>query len=195
MYMVISHLGKNNFSGEVPSQLFSSGTPLMHLLLDSNQLTGEIPDTIGLVQNLTLICFENNTLRGLVPQSLNNLTNVADLILCNNKLEGPLPNLTGMSSLKYLDLSSNAFDSTDFPQWLLTMKNLTTLRMQEANPSGRIPDGFFSLPSLQYVVLNENQLNGTLNLGPNYSKKLQLIDLHSNSIGELRSKINCLISS
>ncbi|XP_015959173.1 leucine-rich repeat receptor protein kinase HPCA1 [Arachis duranensis] len=178
------HLGKNKFSGEVPSQLFSSGMALLHLLLDNNQLTGEIPDTIGLVQNLTLIRFENNTLSGLVPQSLNNLTNVADLILCNNKLEGPLPNLTGMSSLKYLDLSSNAFDSTDFPQWLLTMKNLTTLRMQEANLSGQIPAGFFSLPSLQYVVLSENQLNGTLNLGPNYSKKLQLIDLHSNSIGD-----------
>ncbi|XLU98450.1 hypothetical protein S245_012790, partial [Arachis hypogaea] len=49
-------------------------------------------------------------------------------IFCNNKLEGPLPNITGTSSLKYLDLSSDAFDSTDFSQWLLTMKNLTTLR-------------------------------------------------------------------
>ncbi|MED6198919.1 hypothetical protein PIB30_071213 [Stylosanthes scabra] len=153
------HLGKNKLSGEVPSKLFSSGMALWHLILDNNQLTGEILDWIGLVHNLTLIRFENNTLRGFVPQSLNNLTNVADLILSNNKLEGPLPNLTGLNSLKYL-------------------------RMQNSSLSGQIPADFFSLPSLQDMVLNDNELNGTLNLGPNYSKNLQLNDLESNSVEE-----------
>ncbi|XP_020976785.1 probable leucine-rich repeat receptor-like protein kinase At5g49770 [Arachis ipaensis] len=124
-----------------------------HLILDNNRLTGEIPDTIGIVQNLTLMIF------------------------CNNKLEGPLPNITGMSSLKYLDLSNNAFVSTDFFTMAFDYEEFNNI---EANLSGQIPADFFSLPSLQHMVLSENHLNRTLNLVPNYSKKLQLIDLHSN---------------
>ncbi|KAL4357102.1 hypothetical protein AHAS_Ahas09G0153100 [Arachis hypogaea] len=146
-------------------------------ILDNNQLTSEISDIIGLVQNLTLICFENNTLKGLVPQSLNNLINVADLILCNNKLEGPLPNLTGMNSMKYLDLSINAFDSTDFTQWLLTMKNSKTLWMQEENLYGQIPAGFFSLPSLQYVFLSPLSMVSVLAKSFPCAVKLSLKDL------------------
>ncbi|QHO07321.1 putative leucine-rich repeat receptor-like protein kinase [Arachis hypogaea] len=118
-----------------------------HLILDNNRLTGEIPDTIGIVQNLTLMIF------------------------CNNKLEGPLPNITGMSSLKYLDLSNNAFVSTDFFTMAFDYEEFNNIflslfygrRMQEANLSGQIPADFFSLPSLQHMVLKPKQLSNSSN--------------------------------
>ncbi|KAJ6395001.1 hypothetical protein OIU77_024085 [Salix suchowensis] len=77
--------------------------------MHDNHLTGSIPSTLGLVKSLQAVRFEGNSLTGPVPSNLNNLTNVTTLILSNNKLTGPVPNLTGMASLKYLDLSNNSF--------------------------------------------------------------------------------------
>uniref|UniRef100_M1BK22 Serine/threonine-protein kinase PBS1 n=1 Tax=Solanum tuberosum TaxID=4113 RepID=M1BK22_SOLTU len=51
------HLGRNQFSGEIPDQLFSSNMTLKHLLLEQNQLTGKIPLSLGLVQTLEVVMF------------------------------------------------------------------------------------------------------------------------------------------
>ncbi|XP_027333971.1 probable leucine-rich repeat receptor-like protein kinase At5g49770 [Abrus precatorius] len=176
------HLGKNKFSGEIPPQLFSSKMTLIHVIFESNQLVGGIPETLGLVKSLMVVRFENNSLDGYVPQNFNNLTLVTDLLLSNNKLRGPLPNLNGMNSLKYLDLSNNSFDESEFPPWLSNVKNLTTLQMENVNLFGKIPVPLFSLAYLQNVVLRNNNFNGTLDIGTNYSKQLKLIDMKSNSI-------------
>ncbi|KAL2341486.1 hypothetical protein Fmac_009426 [Flemingia macrophylla] len=182
------HLGKNRLSGEIPPKLFSSKMTLIHVIFASNQLVGSIPETLGLVKGLTVVRFENNLLSGYVPQSLSNLTGVTDLLLSNNKLQGALPNLTGMNSLKFLDLSNNSFDESSFPLWLSNLENLSTLQMENVYLSGSIPAPFFSLAHLQNVVLKTNNLGGTLDIGTNYSKQLLLIDLKSNSIEDFKQK-------
>ncbi|XP_061354222.1 leucine-rich repeat receptor protein kinase HPCA1-like [Gastrolobium bilobum] len=182
------HLGKNKLSGEIPSQLFSSKMTLIHVIFESNQLIGSIPETLGLVKSLVVVRLEKNSLDGYVPQNLNNLTNVTDLLLSNNKLQGSLPNLTGMNSLEYLDLSNNNFDPSGFPPWLSNMKNLRTLLMESVNLYGKIPVPLFSLAYLENVVLKSNKLDGTLDIGTNYSKQLQLIDLQSNSIEDFKQQ-------
>ncbi|XP_068496168.1 leucine-rich repeat receptor protein kinase HPCA1-like isoform X2 [Phaseolus vulgaris] len=182
------HLGQNKLSGQIPPKLFSSKMTLIHVIFGSNQLVGSIPETLGLVTSLTLVRFENNSLDGYVPLSLNNLINVTDLLLSNNKLHGALPNLTGMNSLKYLDLSNNGFDKSSFPLWLSNLKNLTTLQMGNLYLDGTIPNLLFSIANLQNVVLKDNHLGGTLDIGTNYSKQLQLIDLTSNSIEDFKQR-------
>ncbi|KAJ9141266.1 hypothetical protein P3X46_031819 [Hevea brasiliensis] len=182
------HLGKNQLSGEIPSKLFSSDMTLIHVLFDSNKLTGSIPSTLALVQTLEVIRFDRNSLIGPVPSNLNVLTNVSELFLSNNGLTGPLPNLTGMSFLNYLDISNNSFDASDFPRWISTLQSLTTLMMEGTQLQGQIPPSFFSLANLQTVVLSNNRLNGTLDIGTINSDQLQLIDLQTNSISDYTPK-------
>ncbi|XP_017978276.1 PREDICTED: probable leucine-rich repeat receptor-like protein kinase At5g49770 [Theobroma cacao] len=93
------HFGKNKLSGQIPFQLFSSDMTLIHLLFESNELTGSLPSTLGLVQTLEVVRFDNNSLNGHLPLNLNNLSRVQYLFLSNNKLTAPLPDLTGMNSL------------------------------------------------------------------------------------------------
>lgn len=93
------HLNQNHLTGPIPEKLFTSKMALSHILLDSNQLTGNIPASVGLVQNLTILRLDNNALNGSVPSSINNLTYLNVLNLANNMLIGPLPNLTGMNVL------------------------------------------------------------------------------------------------
>ncbi|OIT35205.1 putative leucine-rich repeat receptor-like protein kinase [Nicotiana attenuata] len=119
------HLGKNQLSGEIPAQLFSSNMTLKHLLLEHNQLTGKIPPTLGLVKTLEVVRLDRNSLDGSIPSTLNNLTRTSELFLSNNEFTGPLPDLTGMNALNYLDMST--FSSADFPLWFSTLQSLTTL--------------------------------------------------------------------
>ncbi|XP_020230734.1 probable leucine-rich repeat receptor-like protein kinase At5g49770 isoform X2 [Cajanus cajan] len=176
------HLGKNSLSGSIPPQLFSSEMALIHVLLESNQLTGNIPTTLGLVQSLEVVRLDSNSLSGTVPQNINNLTNIQDLFLSNNKLSGSLPNLTGMNALCNLDMSNNSFKPLDFPGWFSTLKSLTTLKMENTQLQGQVPTSLFRIINLQTVVLKDNKINGTLDIGSSYSNHLRLVDLETNSI-------------
>lgn len=175
------HFGKNQLSGEIPPQLFSSQLTLKHLLLENNMLSGSIPSTLGLVESLEVIRLDRNFFSGSVPDNLNNLSRVQDLYLANNKLTGPLPNLTGMDALNYVDLSNNSFDATDVPPWFSSLQSLTSLIMESTHIKGQLPVSLFSLGQLQTVVLRKNEINGTLNIGTIHNQ-LQLIDLQNNFI-------------
>ncbi|XP_024200443.2 leucine-rich repeat receptor protein kinase HPCA1 [Rosa chinensis] len=179
------HLGDNQLSGEIPTQLFSSKMVLVHLLLDRNNLTGEIPSTLGLVQTLVTVRLDWNSLSGLVPSSLNNLSNMTVLYLSNNQLIGPVPNLTGMNPLNYVDMSNNTFDVSEVPDWFSTLQFLTTLIMENTRLQGQVPQALFGFYNLQTVVLRNNSLNGFLDIETNYGNQLRLIDLENNSITNL----------
>ncbi|GMY05130.1 leucine-rich repeat receptor protein kinase HPCA1-like isoform X1, partial [Fagus crenata] len=177
------HLEQNKLSGEIPPQLFSSKMVLIHVLLNSNNLTGNIPDTLGLVLTLEVIRFDRNSLSGSIPSNFNNLVNVNQLLLSNNNLTGPIPNLTGMNLLNYVDMSNNSFDVSEIPQWFSpTLESLTTLMMENTRLRGQVPVSLFDLANLQTVILRNNQLNGTIDVGTTYSNQLQRIDLQNNSI-------------
>ncbi|KAK3043077.1 hypothetical protein RJ639_001192 [Escallonia herrerae] len=155
------HLYDNQFSGTIPAALFSADMTLIHLFLDGNQLVGRIPSSIGLVQTLQMIRLNGNALTGTVPANLRNLTNVNFLSLAQNKLTGPLPDLSGMNSLNYVDLSNNPFDQSEAPNWFTSLQSLITL------------------------ILKNNAFNGTLDMGINITKRLQLVDLQNNQISSL----------
>nr|CAD1836956.1 unnamed protein product [Ananas comosus var. bracteatus] len=106
------HFGKNNISGSLPAQIFNSNMRLIHLLIDSNNLTGSIPPTLGLANKLEALRLDKNRLTGSVPPNLNNLTSLSELHLSDNQLTGPLPNLTGMNQLTYLYLKNNHFNGS-----------------------------------------------------------------------------------
>ncbi|RDX94881.1 putative leucine-rich repeat receptor-like protein kinase, partial [Mucuna pruriens] len=184
--LVFLSLNSNSFDGPIPPSIGNLSN-LTWLDLADNMLDGPIPVSSGttpgldMLHNTQHLRFENNSLDGYVPQSLNNLTNVTDLLLSQNKLQGALPNLAGMNSLVYLDLSNNSFDEPSFPLWLSNMENLTTLQMENVNLNGKIPVSLFSLA-------RNNNLGGTLDIGTNYSKQLQLIDLKSNSIQDFEQR-------
>ncbi|KAI3810641.1 hypothetical protein L1987_20262 [Smallanthus sonchifolius] len=176
------HFGKNQLSGPIPSQLFSSKMTLKHVLFEDNQLTGTIPLTLGLVQTLEVLRLDRNMLSGDVPSNINNLTLINQLFLSNNKFDGPLPNLTGMTILNYLDMSNNSFKPSQIPPWFSSLQSLTTLMMQETQLQGEVPADLFSIPQIETVVLRNNRLNGTLDLGASYSNHLSLIDMSNNFI-------------
>ncbi|KAK1421678.1 hypothetical protein QVD17_24206 [Tagetes erecta] len=184
------HFGSNKLSGQIPAKLFSSKMTLKHVLFEDNQLTGTIPLTLGLVQTLEVLRLDRNSLSGEVPSNIKNLTSINQLFLSNNKLNGPLPNLTGMTILNYLDMSNNPFKPSQFPSWVSSLQSLTTLMMQDTRLQGEVPLDIFSIPQIETVVLSNNQINGTLDVGATYSNHLQLVDMSNNSISVFAQRSN-----
>ncbi|KAI7725405.1 hypothetical protein M8C21_018595, partial [Ambrosia artemisiifolia] len=176
------HFNKNKLSGRIPEQLFSDEMVLIHVLFDGNQFTGDIPSTIVYVQTLEVLRLDRNALSGEVPLNLNNLTSLSELNLAHNNLFGALPDLNGMNSLSYVDLSNNSFRQSEPPIWFSTLPSLSTLVMEFGSIKGRLPQELFSLSGIQQVKLKNNKLNDTLNMGSSIGEQLQLVDLQSNEI-------------
>ncbi|MQL99849.1 hypothetical protein Taro_032580 [Colocasia esculenta] len=176
------HFNKNQLSGPIPTNLFNSQMTLIHILFDGNQLSGTIPDSVGLVKSLEVLRLDKNSLSGAVPTNLNNLTNLNELNLANNQLTGGLPDLTGMNTLNYVDLSNNSFTASEAPAWLSNLPAISALVIQSGGLRGAVPSDMFSYPQLQEVILSDNGFNGTLSLGTSVSTQLQLVDFRNNNI-------------
>ncbi|CAO2817081.1 unnamed protein product [Amaranthus hypochondriacus] len=155
---------------------------LKHVILNENQLSGNIPDSLGLVRTLEVIRLDRNFFSGSVPQNLSMLSRMSELYLANNNLNGPIPDLTGMNLLTYVDLSNNSFNKAAVPLWFGTLLDLTTLIMENTGLESHISTALLSLPHLESVILSNNQLNGTLEISASVSRSLRLLDLRNNSI-------------
>ncbi|KAJ6937921.1 leucine-rich repeat receptor-like protein kinase [Populus alba x Populus x berolinensis] len=178
------HLGKNQFTGGIPSNLFSSNMSLIHVLFDSNQLSGSFPSTLELVKTLEVIRLDRNSLTGPILFNFTSLPSLSELYLSNNNFSGSMPDLSGMNVLTYVDMSNNSFNASLIPAWFSSLQSMTSLIMERTQLQGPINATLFSPAQLQSIVLSNNQLNGTLDLGRNYGSQLLLIDLQNNSIGE-----------
>ncbi|KQJ91855.1 probable leucine-rich repeat receptor-like protein kinase At5g49770 [Brachypodium distachyon] len=180
------HFGVNQLSGTIPRQIFNSNMKLIHLLLDNNNFSGSMPPTLGLLNTLEVLRFDKNSqLSGAVPTNINNLTKLAELHLENNQLTGPLPDLTGMSSLSFVDMSNNSFNASDAPSWFTALPSLTSLYLENLGIGGQLPQALFSLSAIQTLRLRGNRFNGTLNIGSGFGTQLQKIDLQDNQIAQI----------
>ncbi|XP_076901421.1 leucine-rich repeat receptor protein kinase HPCA1-like [Bidens hawaiensis] len=179
------HFNKNKLSGPIPSKIFDKDMPLIHVLFDGNQFTGQIPDTIGRLQALEVLRLDRNALDGEVPSALNQLTTLGELHLGYNKLRGALPDLNGMTALTFVDLSNNQFQESDPPLWFTTLPSLQALIMESGSLKGKLPEALFGLSGIQTFSLKNNNLNDTLDMSGNISEDLQIVDLQNNKINNV----------
>jgi hypothetical protein len=123
-------LDSNNIVGEIPdtiSQLYQ----LESLSLDHNLLSGTIPAGIGQLTRLTSLHLSHNRFFGALPD-LSKLTGMEELMLDHNRLQGPISTVGNMSNLQKLDVSYNEF-SGDIQQPLVALPRLRHVYFH-ANP-------------------------------------------------------------
>ena len=72
------------------------------LNLYNNQLRGEIPSELGVLDNLKSLYLHHNQLRGEIPSELGILDNLVELYLSGNRLSGCIPE--GLRDVQRTDL-------------------------------------------------------------------------------------------
>lgn len=167
-------LESNNLTGSLPDEL-ADLTALLHLDLSYNQLrVGQIPPAIYSLEELKVLKLEQIRLTGNISEELGNLEDLVELNLSYNRLTGEIPASIGnLVNLKELQLRFNAL-------------------------SGTIPSGLGNLINLESIDLDYNQLTGTLpvemgNLFELSSLKLQFNNL-SGDVPETFKDLKNLIS-
>ncbi|XP_057950849.1 receptor-like protein EIX1 [Malania oleifera] len=125
-------LSNNRLNGSLaPSlcnQMGDEESKLLSLALSKNFLSGEIPDCWVNWKNLRVLRLDSNNLVGKIPSSMGILTSLASLHLRKNKLSENLPPpLKNCHDLQVLDLSENNFFGK-IPFWMgKSLSNLESL--------------------------------------------------------------------
>jgi Leucine-rich repeat (LRR) protein len=110
--------------------------------LNGLDLQGELSPAIGNLSSLTyLVITGNHRLTGPLPSTIGQLANLVVMDLHDNNFSGPIPDLSALSDLRHLDLSSNSL-------------------------VGKVEDVFNNLNQIYLYILDlsSNQLSGGLQI-------------------------------
>jgi Leucine-rich repeat (LRR) protein/tRNA A-37 threonylcarbamoyl transferase component Bud32 len=155
---------------------------VVHIFLDSNQLSGTLPDSFGCLINLQYFSVNFNNITGTIPDSLGQLVDLQHLDLEANNFYGSIPASFGqLHKLARLHLSSNKLSGT-IPESLGQLKNLQQLYITNNNLNGSLPYSLGQLTNLQLLLLNENQLSGTIPESLGNLSNLFRLSLYSNQL-------------
>ncbi|KAK4776052.1 hypothetical protein SAY87_024013 [Trapa incisa] len=102
-------LASNRFTGPLPTQVGDLRN-LGALDISENDMTAELPSTLGSCLMLQLLNLRGNQFNGTIPSSLKNLRSLQSLDLSRNNLSGQIPGYLGeLPFMEYLNLSFNMF--------------------------------------------------------------------------------------
>jgi Leucine-rich repeat (LRR) protein len=164
----------NNMSGQIPSEL-STLDYLTTLSLYDNQLTGAIPVELANLNGLEELYFGNNQLTGAIPVELSTLTNLVILDLGNNQLTGSIPQSTHGRYPRRTNQLTGAI-----PVELSTLTNLVILDLGNNQLTGSIPVELANLNGLEELDFGSNQLAGEIPVWLANIESLKRISLNDN---------------
>ncbi|CAL9116812.1 unnamed protein product [Musa acuminata var. zebrina] len=188
-------LSGNSLKGEILEILnnVSSSSGLKHLDLRWNQLSGDIPETIGDLQSLQFLYLGRNAIIGQIPKTIGRLQQLQVLDMSYNNLYdnigGELSNLfNGLSNL-FNGLSTfQLVGSYRIPMTMGGLCNLINLSLSNNNIGGELSNLFDGLStcshgaSLSSLILEGNNLSGTIPISMSQLSQLYKLDLSSNSL-------------
>uniref|UniRef100_A0ACD5TYF5 Uncharacterized protein n=1 Tax=Avena sativa TaxID=4498 RepID=A0ACD5TYF5_AVESA len=151
-------------------------------------LTGDIPQELGLLQELSYLHLGTNQLTGAIPASLGNLTNMSFLALEVNNISGSVPPSTfgNMVALETLGLQNNNLEgNVDFLSALSNCRKLQFICIEVNSFTGSLPDYMGNLTSrLGTFSAGYNKLIGGLPASMSNISSLQWLDLPNNLLTE-----------
>ncbi|CAJ1953040.1 unnamed protein product [Sphenostylis stenocarpa] len=183
------HLDNNNLSGEISNFIQNSSWCNRHVFqildLSHNKIGGNL-DNLSICSSLRMLDLSNNQLKGEIPKSIGLLDELEELHLKENYFEGDVNelHLTNLSKLEKLDLSDNSlsvrFGTTwiptfqlvylrlascklcpSFPSWLHTQGYLNCLDISDTEIDDYVPDWFWNkLQSIREMNISYNSLKG-----------------------------------
>ncbi|KAM7462034.1 hypothetical protein LguiA_030155 [Lonicera macranthoides] len=156
----ILFLRENNLSGPIPREL--GNLKLEVLEIDTNQLSGSLPNQICHGGKLEKFTVNDNQLTGHIPKSFRNCQSLSRVRFDGNKLTGNISEAFGIyPNLQFMDISNNEFYGEISDNWS-RCKQLSKLAIAKNNLTGSIPVAFRNATQLRELDLSSNHLVGEI---------------------------------
>ncbi|KAL5789333.1 hypothetical protein ACOSQ2_004221 [Xanthoceras sorbifolium] len=209
------NLMNNSFTGIL--QLPDSTHDLLHLIISTNNMKGQLPKNMGtILPKLLNLNLSKNSFEGHIPSSMGEMKGLTRLDLSSNSFSGELSKsfISGCFSLEFLCLSNNNFHGEIFPEfmnmtqlnWLLLDHNkfsgniqnglskavlLNVLDLSDNSFSGQIPHWIGNFSSLNALFMSNNLLEGGVPVQLSNIKGLQILDISENRLsGSIATSTN-----
>ncbi|KAJ4823704.1 hypothetical protein Tsubulata_049743, partial [Turnera subulata] len=155
------YIWNNSFYGPIPPSI-GNLSKLLVLELDMNDLTGNIPGEIGLLESLKELWIGPNNLTGPIPSSIGNLRNLASVSIWGNPFSGSIPKEIGfLKRVQRLAFAHNNMTGS-IPHSIGNLTKLTILRITNTLFSGSLPQEMNNLTTLRNLQLSGNMFTGSL---------------------------------
>ncbi|XP_060668051.1 receptor like protein 28-like [Ziziphus jujuba] len=154
---------------------------LSALSLGRNRFTGQLPSSIFNLPQVLSLAFQHNNFEGSLPEFKNGLPKLSYLDFSSCFLNGTIPPwIFGLPSLQFLYLQNNHLSGniSEAPS-----KSLQSIDLGGNSLSGSIPRSFYDLQKMTDLRLSSNTLNGVVEIDLLFSKlrSLELLDLSGNN--------------
>ncbi|KAL2585520.1 hypothetical protein GLYMA_13G003500v4 [Glycine max] len=157
------NLANNSLSGPISPFLchkLSRENTLGYLDVSYNFFTGVIPNCWENWRGLTFLYIDNNKLGGEIPPSIGLLDEIVEMDFHKNNLSGKFSlDLSNLKSLVFINLGENNFSGV-VPKKMPESMQVMILRSNKF--SGNIPTQLCSLPSLIHLDLSQNKISGSI---------------------------------
>ncbi|KAG2663695.1 hypothetical protein I3760_16G045300 [Carya illinoinensis] len=129
--------------------------------VQSQNLGGSISPQVGNLSFLRALILLNNSFIHIIPPELGRLRRLQILDLSNNSISGQIPrNISYCTNLFYFEVYYNKLFG-EIPAELTTLPKLQVLSLDNNNLTG-IPPSIFNLSSIKIFEVGDNKLHGSL---------------------------------
>jgi hypothetical protein len=173
------NIANNMISGNIPEGI-GNLVNLSYLMMNINSFEGTIPSSLGRLQRLSFLDLGTNKLSGQIPPTLGNLTLLNKLYLGSNSLSGPVPSSLRSCPLQLLDVQHNKL-SGPIPKEVFLISTLSNFMHFQSNLfSGSVPLEIGSLTHITEIDLSNNQFSGEIPASIGDSQSLQFLRMQRN---------------
>nr|XP_011462109.1 PREDICTED: putative receptor-like protein kinase At3g47110 [Fragaria vesca subsp. vesca] len=178
----------NNLTGEIPPSLGNLSS-LTELGASTNNLVGSIPSSLGQLKMLTFFSLDVNNLSGTIPPSIYNLSAIVAFSVAGNQIQGSIPShlSTAFPHLEDFYIWGNEFTGS-IPLSISSATSLVDFDVSLNSLTGQVPN-LRKLHNLSYFNVPFNHLGsgqqGDLSFVSDLTNATQLrrLDLGSNNFG------------
>ncbi|KAB2622215.1 LRR receptor-like serine/threonine-protein kinase [Pyrus ussuriensis x Pyrus communis] len=185
--VTILKLNSQELAGSIPASI-GNLTYLTGINLANNDFHGEIPQEMGRLRSLQYLNLSANSFRGKLPANISHCTKLSVLNVRFNELIGSIPNeFSSLLKLTSVLLSRNNLTGS-IPKWMGNFSALYSISLLGNNFHGSIPNELGRLKGLQTLTLSENNLSandftGTILASFGNLKNLVRLNLAGNLLG------------
>lgn len=156
-------LSYNLIGGPLDNELFKTFSKLTHLEVESNFLSGSMPNAVGNMRELIYLYMRRNSMTfNLEWMKSGNLDNLFAVWLDANTITGTIPTEIGqLSELASLSMTNGTLTG-NIPSQMGYLQKLRRLWLYGNQLTGTVPTELGNLPSLEVLELQRNALTGSM---------------------------------